>query len=613
MELPELRSSYQADPDRAAREAGIFAPAGSDERKMLEDRINSTEPFATFSLTNSLAGYLLLAIVLVTGLLVRGEAREQPIWTWVTVLCIVLLLASSLLLTKSRTALIAGMLAIGWLVWRQIIGRPHRRRGVPVSWMVTGIVGGSLALVLGFGGFLLGYWDFRVISEAPMSLRFRLDYWRSTAAIVRDYPWFGAGPGNFRSVYSEYRPPEALELVADPHNWILEATAAGGVPLGLFTCGLMFWLGLRLVRDDRAGEDGQNLPVDKATKPSKLDAEATELRDLGNTPGLLQSYLKLWTGWHLDFGMVVGLVIASFWQIYEESTFPIDFYLRSILVCVVLRLLVQPWVRNGRCGRPTVIAAAVGVMIHLLGAGGWSVPGVIFPLAMVVGAHLDAVGKPARDRRWGWQRGVGVAVAFAIVTGYVVSTLVPVRASLHQVVSAQRDFDRGNLPSGLRDLRQAADADPFDPIPCIRGADGAVSGLLELDNGNLRASFEEFLADAAARDPRNQLILRRGGELYLQLYQRWGRAEDLEAAHLWFEKAARRYPTDASLAAQLALIERALGHVDEADQWETKARELDDVNPWRNLSNAYVLDVVQVPRGARIPLQHPAADLLTNH
>ena len=56
--LPADRERYAVDPEGALRDAGLFAPPGSRQRFLFEQRVNSTEPMGTFALANSLAGFL---------------------------------------------------------------------------------------------------------------------------------------------------------------------------------------------------------------------------------------------------------------------------------------------------------------------------------------------------------------------------------------------------------------------------------------------------------------------------------------------------------------------------------------------------------------------------
>src|SRR5206468_292216 len=55
--LELLRADYAQN--RLARLADFGISPGSPEEKMFENRLNSHEPFATFALANSLAGFLL--------------------------------------------------------------------------------------------------------------------------------------------------------------------------------------------------------------------------------------------------------------------------------------------------------------------------------------------------------------------------------------------------------------------------------------------------------------------------------------------------------------------------------------------------------------------------
>ena len=76
-EMPQTRAVYQADPDRALRDAGLWFPPGSPERKLFEDRLASNLPAATFALTNSLAGFLAPWLVVLAGDCVEFRAKPQ--------------------------------------------------------------------------------------------------------------------------------------------------------------------------------------------------------------------------------------------------------------------------------------------------------------------------------------------------------------------------------------------------------------------------------------------------------------------------------------------------------------------------------------------------------
>src|SRR4030095_1138932 len=86
------------------------------------------------------------------------------------------------------------------------------------------------AVVVGLGVVASGGLDIQVLSEAPTSVLYRLQYWRSTAAMIADYPVFGCGPGQFQEAYSVYKLPEASEPPRDPHNFLLEIWSTAGTP-----------------------------------------------------------------------------------------------------------------------------------------------------------------------------------------------------------------------------------------------------------------------------------------------------------------------------------------------------------------------------------------------
>ena len=62
----------------------------------------------------------------------------------------------------------------------------------------------------------------------------------TTMAMLADHPLMGAGPGGFQTMYLAYRLPIASESIADPHNFLFETLAAGGIVAGLLLAMLVF-------------------------------------------------------------------------------------------------------------------------------------------------------------------------------------------------------------------------------------------------------------------------------------------------------------------------------------------------------------------------------------
>ena len=76
--MPENRSLLERDPAAAMRQAGV-EPMQFDSRdfKYFADRLNSPEPLATFSLTNSLAAFLAPWLVMTIGIAAVARWRRE--------------------------------------------------------------------------------------------------------------------------------------------------------------------------------------------------------------------------------------------------------------------------------------------------------------------------------------------------------------------------------------------------------------------------------------------------------------------------------------------------------------------------------------------------------
>ena len=250
IEMPATERQYYADKEGELRAAELSYPPGSPFRDLFEKRLKNREPLATFALTNSLAAALAPWLVMGLGLIasVWHERRRWIAWT----ICLAPI-AACLLLTKSRSAYVAVAVGIIWLAvtgWRRRrVGRRARTRSdgrrVPpgetpedggtrftrptlrlLRWLpVTALLIGLLAAAVLIAGFARP-----ALAKAATSLSYRVEYWRATLQMIAHRPLLGCGPGNFQDVYTQYKLPEASEVVSDPHNFLLEVWATAGTP-----------------------------------------------------------------------------------------------------------------------------------------------------------------------------------------------------------------------------------------------------------------------------------------------------------------------------------------------------------------------------------------------
>lgn len=316
---PAIRRAYLKDPDAMLKAEGFNYPEGSQERILLEKRLlSSSEPLGTYGLTNTLGGVLTPWLVVLTGLFawsvllwtrrskkskVGGSFRNQLCADsgfvndlekkteisfallykiiGATVIC-ALPISICLLLTKSRSAVLAVIFGIAFLLFLYMILIRRRfpqsgRRSflVIASFFVSVLILSVLASVLAF---MTGILDREVFTEAGKSLGYRLEYWTSTVAMIRDYPLFGVGAGNFQTIYPHYILPYSSEVIADPHNFVFEIAALFGIPALIF---FLIWIGAVLCSvfkiKNMEETDDQNLPEVNGSKP---------VRQIGtNSPG----------------------------------------------------------------------------------------------------------------------------------------------------------------------------------------------------------------------------------------------------------------------------------------------------------------------------------------
>lgn len=561
--MPALRAEYRQNPAAVLARYGFATEDDSPGRQLFENRLNSVEPVATFALTNSLAGFIAPWLVLALGiaLAVLRDSSRRPVL--LAAAAIAAALAGCLLLTKSRTAILAVAAGVVLLL---LYGRPG---GWRIGWRIPA-VGAAALVVIGLFVVYIGGLDAEVLSEAPKSVLYRLEYWQATAALIADHPLLGCGPGNFQEAYAAYKLPQASEMVGDPHNFLLEVWATAGTPAIVLLLGIMFALAADLMR--------ASSPPPSANSAAAADA-ATDTRTMyfgGNIVGMALGAVFAW---------LVGFPLDSF----ELLPLP-------IIWCVGLALsplvwwLFAPWINDGPLPVGAVVAALLTLAINLLAAGSFVFPGVmltalvLLPVAICVAKPQDEM--PVRTKslpgNWPLSRpaAIGMTIAaFALTVLCLWTEYQPVLTSRLEMVFANAHLAQGESAQAEQTALKAAQADPWAPEPWRLIAEIRFRRFAATGSDADRTAFQQAADQFQSLSPRHHWQSYQRGNWHLLSWQIAGKKADLDEALAAYREAVARYPNHALYHGQLAWALRLAGQNEAAAAAAERAHALDDAMP----------------------------------
>lgn len=570
VEMPAQRADYQANAEQILRDNGIDPSPGNPVRALFESRVNSTEPVATFTLTNSLAGFLVPWILISIGWL-RNSFSAETNWKRVAGLAITIALVGiCLLLTKSRTAWLATLFGLGLL---GLYGTSIGRR---VSWMIPA-AGLTLFLGLFMLGFVTGVLDVEVLSEAPKSVLYRLQYWQGAAAIIANHPIFGCGLSNFQGYYPEFMLPMASETVADPHNFIFEVWASAGTPaLLLLVAAMVFWT-LRIAKD---------------AQPTEPTPEPTDEKDD-------RSAHPLWLGAGL------ALIFAPLVQMIMQEV-PPDFTPLFVGIVPTALVAMTLWGKSITQNlRLWLCIAVAALIINLLAAGGISFPSIAGSLCLLAAiaspVSASVIVEDAQTKLL--PLGVG-AIGLMVVTLWGIQ---PSQARRTQMSLSTIAARRGDWQAMQQHAQLATAADTWSKEGPSALASVYFQGWVNNPDASLevrqplRDSFEDALAKTFDRAGHSFPLHNTAGEWLLDIYRQSDNPDDLLAAIDHFREATRLFPNRAIHHAQLSwalhlagLHEESLTHADEAlrlDELNPHAErylnqlKIHDPGPWKTVEN----------------------------
>jgi O-antigen ligase len=575
---PLQRREYERDPQKYLAENQISTDVNSPEAQHFRNRVFSVEPLATFGLTNSLAG--VLAPWLLAALAIAyANAWSRPLWPAVSALAVAaLILAACLILTKSRTAYLA--VFAGVLLLLLFGGSSTRWR---LNWKIPAALAG-VAVILGLAAVFFGGLDAEVLSEAPKSVLYRLEYWRATARIIAQFPLFGCGPGNFQEAFAAYKLPEASEMPADPHNFLLEIWATAGTPAVILLVALLF----AFAADIAAAQPASS----SEPEPDELEAVAAP-------------------EWLVLAGTLIGLLLAS--PIAAAVTFPLapvsDKFPLPVLWLLGAPLLAASWwlllgwMRSGDLPLSAVVIPQIVLLINFLAAGAIVFPAVISTLLVLlpIAIQLAAIPintsaphpSPRRSFSIPGQISPPRALALVVLLGAVVMAANCLYTDFYPVLNGRQALDEALYRLQVQDFRNApakvvaaAEADSLSPEPRQLLAD-LLFGRWEASQSD--QDWQAFVeaADSFRRsNPRHHVAWFTRGNWFLTAWKKSHRHENLTEAIQAYREASLRYPNHALYHAQLAWTLHLAGDDAAAQAEAEKAHQLDQKMPHQELKLA---------------------------
>ena len=234
--LDLTREQVEADPAAALRKTGLT----EQDYHALIQRLKSKRVFSTFTLPNSLAGFLLIAIPPGIALAVSARRRLRRV-----VLCgAVGLLLLGLFLTFSKGGWLAGFVVL--ILFLATRGRHWLRR----HWMPAASAACFAAAVLAASLSLSPALRARMAAmsrELGKTARVRTQYWSAGFSMWRRSPLVGVGPGNFKNHYMGHKAVTAEETKSAHNDYVQVLAECGPIALAGYVAfwALLLWGALR--------------------------------------------------------------------------------------------------------------------------------------------------------------------------------------------------------------------------------------------------------------------------------------------------------------------------------------------------------------------------------
>jgi O-antigen ligase len=218
---------YEQDPQSLLEPLGI--EPDTLQHFLFEHRLYSRGVRGFFTTRNSAGSFALMASFAAIVLFIekfknRKSPSSRPLHLLACAAAVAIIIFG-LALTRSKGAILGLLFATAILIVYLRFGNwlKANKKAVLIACLLL-VITGTWAVVS------YGLNHGRLPGGSSMLVRWQ--YWHASAKMYADHPITGVGPGNFGHFYTHYKPAEALESVADPHNFPLGILTQYG-PIGL--------------------------------------------------------------------------------------------------------------------------------------------------------------------------------------------------------------------------------------------------------------------------------------------------------------------------------------------------------------------------------------------
>ena len=237
------------------RVVGLVVMAGAGLQALLGlaqhlgvDPMFSTTPGGRFRIVGTLGNPVFLATYLAACLPIAISVLFTPSGAWLRLLAAAVagLGCAAMLVSGTKAAILGAGIASALVLVALLLRRDGTRLRARTAWMMTGIAALPILFVLLLPAGQQSGFDFLSRLTASLdprgaSLGQRMLLWKASAAMIRERPWFGWGPGHFRLHYLEHqgeilsRPENSsyIPLAGNPlhpHNDYMELAVDAGAP-----------------------------------------------------------------------------------------------------------------------------------------------------------------------------------------------------------------------------------------------------------------------------------------------------------------------------------------------------------------------------------------------